>query len=234
MDKYIRRICWIVMTITLSAFLVGCAEPVLSPDQMDWSPSTSNSCLGPCWHGLVVDKSSEGEVTSTLPMLAFIDQKTIEIRRAETMPNFDYSKYDKGSIVTGRCIHSDQQCISLTVFGDILTEIQVMLNYKIRISEVIGDLGNPDYVGYQLMGAETVTCEVVLIWIRKQLVLTSEEYSWDSSNAKDNCIVVHDTGKPTANLIISKATYKSIPTIEYMFTRDGSRYFNFTGTIPGQ
>jgi hypothetical protein len=179
----------------------------------------------------VIGKSSESDVMATLPTLTFIDQSTLYTHRmwmSGLAPNVDA----QGIEITANCIRPRKSCLTLSVPNHVLSEIDIALNYKISLDEVIGYLGNPDYVGYQLLGVETVTCEVELIWNSKQLVLTSDVFSWDSSNTKNNCVVVRDTGKTASSLIISKVSYKSSPWIEYMFSRDGSQYFKFSGTIP--
>jgi hypothetical protein len=232
MNNYIRCLYRIILTIILSALLAGCTgyssvpTPTPSPNQIDKSPFTGIPCAAPCWHGLVIGKSSESEVRSTLSTLTYIDQKSIEYVPQASVRGPDPNVIYPGLLIYASC------CLIIEVADHVLNQIDILLNYQISAGEVIADLGPPDYVGSQLMGAETLTCQVELIWYSKQLVLNSVPESYDSSNPEDKCVIVQNTHKIPSNLTISGVSYMLIPWIERVLTGDGSEFYKFTGTIP--
>ena len=227
---YFRLCHTLVMTVSL-AFLAGCAKSEPSPVEMDRSPFTGNPCSAPCWHGLVVGKSSESDVRSTLSTLRYIDPKSIQYIPRTTALGLQPDSGAQGVEIYANCIQPHRPCLTLNVADGVLAQIDMSLNYSISAREAIADLGPPDYVGTQLMGAETVTCQVEFICYSKQLVLNSEPSSWHSSDPKDFCVIVQDTGKTTTNLVISDVSYKTIPWIEYTLSQSGSEFFRYSGTI---
>lgn len=219
-----RLTYWIL--IVIGTFLFGCSKISLPPDQMDKSTFTGTPCAAPCWHGLMIGKSNESDVLSTLPTLTFIDQNAIFVHRM-SMSTFDLSNYAPGAEITARCISNQESCLTLDVVDDILTDIEVVLNYEIKLDEAIGYLGSPDYIGYQLMGAEHVTCEVDLVWGSKQLVLASDAFT--GSNIENNCAIVRDKGKTSFNnLLISEARYMSVEAIKFLLSNGRGEFFKYS------
>jgi hypothetical protein len=219
--------------IMIGVFLIGCSNsnPTPSPDQMDKSPFTGIPCASPCWHGLVIGKSSESDVMSTLPTLTFIDQGTIYVHQILSMPSLEPSIWTQGDEITASCIFPKKKCLTIRVVDNTLTEVVAVMNYNIRLDEAIKYLGNPDYVGYDRAGGEQMACTVYSIWRENQFVLASEKF--EGSNAVEkNCYVVRDTGKISSSLLISEARYMSIKAIEILLSSPASEFFEFSGTLP--
>jgi hypothetical protein len=214
--------------VLVLAFLTGCDAEPLSPDQMDWDPSTTDSCPAPCWHGLEIGKSTEAEAMSVLATLAFLDPNTITVYRRSSAMGLSPDRPAAGAEIVAECVRPHKPCVSLQVAEGVLTQIDISLNYQTSVAEVIADLGPPDYVGSQLLGVETLTCEVVLIWSGRQLVLNSDDLNWRSTNPDDPCVVVREHGKTTPDLVISEVSYKTPAWIEWRLIRSGSKYFEFT------
>jgi hypothetical protein len=216
----------------IGAFLFGCAksEPTSSPSQIDESPFTGIPCAAPCWQGLAIGESNENDVISTLSTLTFINQNSIQIFRGGTMPSIDPTVYAQGVEINASCIYPEKQCLTLRVVGDVLTEIVLVLNYEISVDKAIGYLGDPDYIGYGMLGAERIICEVYLVWSEKQLILASEKFE-GFKETENNCGVVRDTGKITSSLIISEARYMSAKGIDFMLSRGYNQTFEFSGTL---
>lgn len=227
-----RLICQIVIMSIIGRYLFGCSAPTPTPlpDQMDKSPFTGIPCAAPCWQGLVIGESNENDVMSTLSMLTFINQNTIQIFRGGTMPGIDPSVYAQGVEINANCIYPEKQCLMVRVVDNILTEIVVAMNYEINVSEALGYLGNPDYIGYQNLGAEKIICEVDMVWSSGQLVLASEKFQ--GNDAIENCSAVRDTGKTTSSLMISEVRFMSIRAIEVLLSSPAGEFFEFSGTIP--
>jgi len=223
-----------ILIITVGIFLFGCSlsspTPTPLPDQIDRSPFTGIPCAAPCWQGLVIGESSESDVMSVLPTLSFINQDTVHVHHMSSMPNMDGSHSSEGVLITASYIHTETQCFSLRVVDDILTEIELMPNYEIRVDEAIEYLGDPDYIGYGMLGAEQIICDVYLIWSDKQLVLATEKFE-GYKTTENYCGVVRDTGKVAADLIISEIKYTSPQGLEFMLSRGYNVSFEFSGTL---
>ena len=128
------------------------------------------------------------------------------------------------------CIKSERNCLYLATANDILQKIIVGLNYEIRPDEAIEYLGNPDYVGYAIIGSEKVLCEVDLVWRNSRLILATK---FDSSVGMEKyCDVVRDEGKVPASLQILEAQFLSDPELDSLLSTGFSTFFEFTGTIP--
>jgi hypothetical protein len=220
--------------VLLGWFLFGCIGPnaTLVPDQItDKSAFTGIPCAAPCWQGLEVGISNERDVTESLQMLTFINQDTIQSFRGGTMPSIDPTDYAQGVIINADCVYPNRQCLMLKIVDGILVEIVVTLNYDIKVSEAIQYLGDPDYVGYGMLGAEKIICEVYLVWNEKKLILASKKFEGFKAT-ENSCGVVRDRGKVASNLLILEARYLPTSAIEFMLSRSYNATFEFTGTIP--
>lgn len=230
-----RLIYRILIMSIIGIFLFGCFEspsmPSPSPDQMDKSPFTGIPCAAPCWQDLLIGKSNESDVMSTLPNLTFINQDTIYVHQMLSMSSLDPNVSAQGVEITANCIYPKKQCLTIRVVADIMTEIVVVMNYKLRLDEAIKYLGTPDYIGFERAGGEQVSCEVYSVWSEKQLVLSSEKF--EGHNAVErNCYLIRDTGKISSSLLISDASYMSPATIEKLLSIGRSEFFEFSGTLP--
>lgn len=217
--------------IILGLFLLSCSQSTPSPDQIDKSPFTSSPCAAPCWHGIVIGESDESKVMSTLETLSFIDQESINVHRM-SMSALDPNIEAEGVEITASCIQPHKPCLTLRVVDNLLTEIELILNYEIMLDEAIRYLGNPDYIGYQMKGAEQVSCDINLVWASKQLVLSSEAFM--GSKISDHCYMVRDTNKTTPSLAIFEAKYMSPQAIELLLSTGAGEFFEFSGTVPAQ
>jgi hypothetical protein len=216
----------------LGAFLFGCTEPNVlpSPDQMDKSIFTGDPCAAPCWQGLEVGVANEREITAKLPTLTFVNPDTIQMFRGGTMPSIVPTTFSQGVIIKADCKYPEKPCLMLTIVDDILVEIVVSLNYDISVGEAIEHLGNPDHIGYGMLGAEKIVCEVYLVWNEKKLILASKKFEGPKAT-ENSCGVVRDTGKVASNLLILEARYLPTAAIEFMLSRSYNVTFEFTGTI---
>lgn len=235
-----RQTNHILFIIIIAGLLFGCVNytptpmptptSTPSPEQVDKSMFTGTPCAAPCWYGLEVGKSNESDVVSVLPMLPFIDQKSLETARRPSVPNYFTMVSGPGVEFFANCINSEKECIELSVSNDILQKIIIGLNYEIKPDEAIGFLGNPDYVGYLNLSSETLMCEVYLVWMSSRLVLATR---FDDSVGFDKyCAVVRDEGKVPASFQISEARFLSEPELDYDFETGAKSFFEFTRTIP--
>jgi hypothetical protein len=228
-----HMIHWNISMSIIVVFLAGCSgvpEPTPSTDQIDKSPFTSIPCAAPCWYGLLIGKSSEAEVISKINTLKFIDHTTLYIHRM-SMGGLDPKVSAQGVQITASCINPRKQCLMVNVVDDVLTEIEIVLNYPINLEEAIGYLDNPDYIGHRLFVGERIICEIFIIWESRQLVLSSGDIEGGDAVEK-SCDVVRDTGKTVASLSIGEARYMSIQGIDFMLSQYHEGIFEYSGTLP--
>lgn len=229
---YFRLLTQITILTVFGFFLSGCesmSTPAPSLAEMDKSPFTGIPCEAPCWQGLEVGKSSESDVLSVLPNLSFIDQGTVIVNQVPSMPSLDPKVWTNGVRLTASCLHPKKQCLTLMIADNVLTDIEIKLNYEISVEETIEFLGTPSYLGYVNLGAEKVMCDVYLVWMDKNLILSSRFEG--PKNMDNTCRVIHDTGRIFSNLIISNVKYSSNIYIENLMTVSTGEFFEFTGTI---
>jgi hypothetical protein len=215
----------------LAILINGCSTPTPTPsiEQMDKSPFTGDPCAAPCWHNLTIGESNKHDVISELSTLTFIEQDSIYIHEL-SLPSLDPSIYAQGTEITANCRNNAKQCIRLTVVEDFLTEIVSTLNYEIDFNKAIEYLGNPDYVGYQDLGAEEIICEIDLIWRDKQLILASEKFHGNDAISK--CGLVRDTQKPLSSIRIFEVRYISDHAMNLILFSELGEFFEFSGIIP--
>lgn len=234
--KWIRKLIYKIFIVEM--LVVGCSNstpvptPLFtpSPEQIDKSLFTGTPCAVPCWHGLEVGKSTEKEVITILPTLTFIDQKSVKIYRHPSMPDFYVKLTGPGVEIFANCIKSEKQCLEITTANDVLQKIILGLNYEIRPDEAIGYLGDPDYVGYEDFSAETIMCEVYLIWKDSGLVLVATFR--DAVGAEKYCYVVRQEGKVPVSMHFLEVHLLSASELVYRMGTATGKYFEFTGTIP--
>lgn len=224
---------WMCVLSILLAVLIGCSNNKdISPDLMDKSPFTGIPCAAPCWHNLMVGESEESVVMSTLSTLTFIEQNSVRLHEM-SIEGLDPYTTIQGSRITASCKQPSRQCLSLDIAGDILTRINIELNYEITLGQAIEYLGRPSYVGYIWVSLEQPSCEVTLVWSDRQLVLASKVF--DAYNdVEANCGAIRDSGKPRANLLIVHAMYVTRGAIQYMLSKDNGQFFDYLGVIPQQ
>ncbi len=238
--KLLYRPVWFgCILFGLGVLLSSCSNSVLtplpaptvtpSPEQMDKSMFTGTPCTAPCWHGLEVGKSTEKDAIAVLPNLTFIDQKSVQIYRIPSMPDYIVKDSGPGIEIDANCIQPRIECLVLTTSNDVLQKIIVKLNYEIRPDETIGYLGNPDYVGYNDLSSERLMCEVYLVWMSRRLVLATRFE--DSVGVEKYCYVVRDEGKVPASLQISEARFLSEPELNYQLKIGTENFFEFTGVL---
>jgi hypothetical protein len=162
----------------------------------------------------------------------FIDQKTIQMNRRSSVPDYFIEEYGPGVEIIGNCVNVNKACLEITVSNELLQQIIVRLNYEIMADEVIRDLGIPDYVAVAPVGGEIFICDVYLIWSSSRLVLVSTFRADDDlDGVRKYCHVVRDTGKVPTSLLISEVRYLSKAELDALITGTG-KFFEFTGTIP--
>lgn len=212
-------------------FLYGCSDitPTPLPSQIDKSLFTGVPCEAPCWYGLEIGKSNEDDVLVTLATLSFLKQDTININPVTSMPSIDSSIWSDGVRITADCTYPQKHCITVNVVDDILTKIEVELNYDIDVNEVVENLGKPDYIGYGMLGGERIICEVYLVYQDKRTVLVSQKFEGHKTVEK-YCGTIRDTGKVMSTLVVPRIRYMSSQELVEFLMSWSNEMFEFTGT----
>ena len=195
------------IVLILLYLLSGCSnlglelKPTAAPDLRETSFLTGSPCAAPCWRGLKIGVSTYAQVMSVVSSLEYTDRKPSRVA-AMLVPGLDSEDWVEGKIITAMCYYGTDSklCLKLTVGNDRLSEIEIILNADLTLSDVITHLGNPDYVGYINANTDQVLCQVELIWVEQQLSMRSIA---SSTNAEKDCYPVQNTGTPRANTIIS-------------------------------
>ena len=205
----------IILSVYLLAgiSLFGCGGDIASidPELIDKSMFTGVPCAAPCWHGLEIGKSNKSEVLSVLKTLSFVDPETIRIIPT-SMPGSDSENWISGERMIVNCKKSGMPCLVLNVVEGRLRDIRSILNYKMTFAEVLEYLGSPDKVGFTVCCPEAMECEIQLVWIEKQIVLTSTPFLGNKGCDKSNAAFT--TGLVDAGLEIGAVDYLPVEDIK--------------------
>lgn len=222
--KNAQRMFGFYLYILIIILFIGCSRESLIPDQMDKSPFTGIPCAAPCWYGLTIGESNESNLTSILPTLTFINQDSIR--------RFPKSYVDSKELeIHADCLKPIKHCYTFYFIENILSEIDIVLNYKIEISEAVDFLGAPDYIGYRITSHDKVICIVNAIWSDKQLVLASKPFIKDEEELY--CGSIRDFGKPISNMLISGVSYMTHENIDRLMANP-EWFFRYSGMIQEQ
>lgn len=201
-----------ILSISFSIFISSCRRslqnptiiptPIEDPSLIDKSWLTGNPCKAPCWYGLVPGESSFEDALSVVDTLPFIvssdDIYSIKQYYSETQIQEIYyfkCKEPKGA-----------NCVLLSFVEDTLVEIYLVTNFFITFSDVVGQIGAPDYLWAGPVTPEIINCDVGLIWLQRQMSISYSETARDSG--RDLCAIIRDAGhKPPKDLRVFNVSY---------------------------
>lgn len=203
-------------TLIIFFFLTyGCAyslepsvEPTVPSNFRETSFLTGIPCPAPCWRELQIGISSYNQTMKMISSLEYINQQKSRVADM-LVPDINSENWVPGKVITAICMYGNNHnkpCLEIVIANDKLKDIDITLNYELKLNDVVGYLGNPDYVGYKNVSTDQVLCKVELIWVSKQLILYSISFS--GSDAENYCYPVQGTGIPDANLIISNVNFR--------------------------
>lgn len=201
------RIRFWLCTLTVIAWtLTACAQrptPTLEASLMDKSLLTDKPCPAPCWYGLELGKSTKAEVLATLQTLSFADPNTIQ-EVAYGYWDLTTDKNLPATLIGIDCRQPNQQCVGLTISNNVLVGIGLFPNYELTLSEVVGHLKEPDYVGAVIL-QDLTTCKLMLMWVKKQIQMERTE-----PNGKNLCEAVRAGQRLDPSLTVD-AIYYDLP-----------------------
>ncbi len=121
-----------------SVFVSSLATPEITCDipsiYSDINSSTFKGCSGPCWEGIMPGITSSSEALRILGDNHFIEQSSLEIRRA----NF-------GGVATWQWC-GFQGGTSSIIWGDVVKSIFLTLNNQVELSAFVAIYGDPEAV----------------------------------------------------------------------------------------
>lgn len=206
----------------------GCDSKKLQPELIDKSVFTGEPCKSPCWHGLRVGQSTVADVINALPSLSFIDMNSVKAYDQNKSPQ--NIKIESGvNQISVKCRQPHAECLNLYFGKETLTKIDLLVNYKINFREAIEIEGNPDYIGYQIIGHDHINCVVYAVWKSSNLVLFSTTFS-NLADIEKYCGAVRDNGKLIGSTDISEINILMSEDIS-LIMNNPDWYFRYTGMI---
>ncbi len=168
---------------------------------MDKSILSDKPCPAPCWYGLELGKSTKAEVLATLQTLSFADPKTIH-ESASGYWDYTANANMAATVIGIDCRRPNRLCAGLWVSNDVFVSIVLSPNYELTLGEVVGHLGQPDYVGAAVV-PERPTCKIFLMWVKKQIQMERTE-----SNGKNLCEAVRAGQRLDPSLTVDDIFYE--------------------------
>jgi hypothetical protein len=158
--KFIKTI----LLLSLTLFLVACNQQNTSASEddslADRSFITGEPCAAPCWHNLVVGKTTEQETLETVKQLPFI---------APNSPREGTTVYDgeEAKVFVFECLSQSggiSSCVILDFSQNELKKIYIAVAYELTFKMAVEELGPPDYVSYFVQPGHEIACDTSLIW----------------------------------------------------------------------
>lgn len=174
-----RAVTWLVM-ILIGAVMTGCSSEV-DESLVDRSFVTQQPCPPPCWYGLQIDKSTEGELLSTLKTLPFIDQASI-VKYNTVWQNDENALGISYGCLSVREDDWKTRCGGADFSGGKLKSLWMAVNYELTFGTAVDLLNQPSHIDYGPYHAEVSGggCIVDLIWPDKGIVIRAVQTTGNS------------------------------------------------------
>jgi hypothetical protein len=137
--------------------------------EMDVEIGISESCLPPCWYGLIPYESTTDEVRATLSELEIVEAQSIE---------YSYSEDGDKVIVQYKSALVDSSLYGgrLEIIDGILNQIEIVVEYELSVQELLDVLGEPDFYEIVPYGGESTDVVVRLLWLDNGLLVSLPEF----------------------------------------------------------
>ncbi len=131
----------------------------------DHSPITGEPCNAPCWYGLRPGVSTRDESLRVAQSLPFLAPEEPEVTHTGYW-DIATQQYVPAIHVRYTCRHPlNATCAGLLFVGEVLTQIHLIPNYTVTLGELVGALGQPDFVQFiPHRELEAGQCEIGLVW----------------------------------------------------------------------
>lgn len=174
-------ICLSFIVILLeSLVVVSCStksdliDPTKYPDMVDHSWLSGEPCLAPCWQRLELGRSMRQDAVAIVRNLAFIQAQDSVIS-------------EKSEAFLCRTPSSVETCVVMGFNENILSHLELSINYPLTLEQVVERIGEPDGF-YASMDAEGSICTIDVFWpaskIRVSISRSNSPPICDSMNSK--------------------------------------------------
>ncbi len=215
--------------LTACSVLGEAPESTPSPYLEDRSTLTGVPCAAPCWQGLLVGKSTEGDVRAALARLTFIDQHAVTWSSRESALSLDTREWVPATEVSAACLrYPHQPCLMIQLVEGVVTGIVLQPNYDLKVGDVLTHLGTPDYLANEPLATEVIWCQFHLVWNQKQLVLSSQIFK---GIPPDACDSLRTTGRVPGSLQLVEISYLS-PRAVAWYARRYFEYYTLSLSTP--
>jgi hypothetical protein len=187
-----------------------------SEENIDTSFLTGESCTTPCWHGLVVNKSTKEDVISTLNSLPFVEHnnyRELTTTWIDNKPATHIQFYCASDHTT--------ECGWAILSDNTLRGIWTVLEYDLTLKDAVNRLGSPEYIEYQ-WPSMSGKCSISVLWNTHGTV--AEIYDDSSYN---ECESIIDGNKISPNIVIDSIGYFSFEGLNSL--GDCCKRINWTG-----
>lgn len=185
------------LIVFLMFVLCGCdLKSDSEPQNIDKNFIDGEICNPPCWHGLVVNKSTKGNVISTLNTLPFVEHN--RFREYATVWANDIPATQIQFICAS---DHTSVCGGAVLSNDILRNLWTVLEYDLALKDVVNKLGIPEFIEYQ-WPSMSGDCLISVVW---NTYGTAARIYDDSSY--NECEGIVDGNKITPDIVVYAIAY---------------------------
>ena len=200
----VNCLLWLMATPLLYSLITKITEgpyikPITSKHRLvDKSFLTGVPCEPPCWHGILVDKTSEDEAHAILSNLEFINYNSAR--------SWDSDNIAETSAIETRfrCMYEKSRvCVSLTFDEGIVKSMWFKVSEDVTLDVAVEYLGPPEYVELHPWGPSG--CSIDLVWPDKGI-----EVSHTIDYEYETCLLISEEGLIPRDLPAIRVSYASL------------------------
>lgn len=152
----------------------------------------------PCWHGLIINKSTKDEIIATLNSLPFVEHNTYK----------EYSTLwvndSPATEIFFKCAsYRAVTCGGVLISDNILRVVWIYPEYDLTIKNAIDKLGSPDFVEYEWPSISG-ECSFGLTWTVYGVSVTTYD-----NRSYNECESIIDGNRISPTLLVDSITYFS-------------------------
>jgi hypothetical protein len=139
---------------------------------MDTSWLSGEPCSPPCWYGLRVGYTEQEEalmLITQIPSLSYDDVDEFQSQYWDPVED----KVKASEIISIPCKDpKDKICSQLEFVDGILSRIVLFPNFPITFSTAVNRIGEPKYITARPIYPEIGNCEVRLVWLNRNMMIS--------------------------------------------------------------
>jgi hypothetical protein len=151
----------------------------------------------------------ENEVVVLLKALPFIVEDSIMIYNA----NYSWIEHDDQTEIIYQCsISPGKYCGGLVFSNGIVTSIWMNIHYSHTFSQVVSELGNPDYYSCFELPGEIAGRKLSLYWVEKGIIA--------HNNRRTSCSRIDQKSGVSPELDVTSIEYITLGYFDYLIGQD--------------